>query len=87
LIAFKTGGPREILVEALGWYGLVAVVLAYGSVSLSFISPTSYIYQFLNLSGSIGLGLVAFVKRAYQNGVLNIVWGAIAVVAILRLVL
>ena len=87
MTAFKTVRARGLLVEVLGWYGLVAVVLAYGSVSLSFISPTSYIYQFLNLSGSIGLGLVAFVKRAWQNGVLNIVWGAIAVVAILRLFL
>ena len=83
----RMGGVRGVFVEVLGWYGLVAVVLAYGSVSLSFISPTSYLYQFLNLSGSVGLGLVAFVKRAYQNGVLNIVWGTIAVVAILRLFL
>jgi hypothetical protein len=87
LAGLKTGGARGVLVEVLGWYGLVAVVLAYGSVSLSFISPTSYLYQFLNLSGSVGLGLVAFVKRAYQNGVLNIVWGTIAIVAILRLFL
>ena len=64
---------RWIAVEALGWYGLVAVVIAYGTVSLSIISPNSYLYQLLNLSGSFGLGLVAFVKKAYQNGALNIV--------------
>ena len=82
------GGPRrQALVDILGWYGLIAVVIAYGTVSLSFISPNSYVYQFLNLSGSVGLGLVAFVKRAYQNGVLNVVWGAIAVAAIIRLIL
>jgi hypothetical protein len=74
-------------VEALGWYGLVAVVIAYGTVSLSFLSPNSYLYQFLNLSGAVGLGLVAFVRRAYQNGVLNVVWGAIAVIGIIRLLL
>jgi hypothetical protein len=73
-------------VEILGWYGLIAVVIAYGSVSLNFVSPNTYVYQFLNLSGSVGLGLVAFVKRAYQNGVLNVVWGAIAVVALIRLI-
>ncbi len=72
--------------EILGWYGLIAVVIAYGSVSLNFVSPNTYVYQFLNLSGSVGLGLVAFVKRAYQNGVLNVVWGAIAVVALIRLI-
>ncbi|MGA2625966.1 MAG: hypothetical protein ABSF63_02760 [Candidatus Bathyarchaeia archaeon] len=77
---------RRTGVEILGWYGLIAVVIAYGSVSLNFVSPNTYVYQFLNLSGSVGLGLVAFVKRAYQNGVLNVVWGAIAVVALIRLI-
>jgi hypothetical protein len=77
---------RRTGVEILGWYGLIAVVIAYGSVSLNFVSPNTYVYQFLNLSGSVGLGLVAFVRRAYQNGVLNVVWGAIAVVALIRLI-
>ena len=75
------------MAEILGWYGLAAVVLAYASVSLSFISPSSYLYQSLNLSGAVGLGLVAFMKKAYQNGVLNIVWGAIAIIAMIRLFL
>jgi hypothetical protein len=83
----KLGHKWRALVEILGWYGLIAVVIAYGTVSLSFISPNTYLYQFLNLSGAVGLGLVAFVKRAYQNGVLNLVWGVIAVVALLRLIL
>ena len=77
----------RVLVEILGWYGLIAVVIAYASVSLSFVSPNSYVYQFLNLSGAVGLGLVAFVKKAYQNGVLNLVWGAIAVLALVRSIL
>ena len=81
------GNRWRAVVEILGWYGLIAVVIAYGTVSLSFVSPTSYAYQFLNLSGAVGLGLLAFVKRAYQNGVLNLVWGAIAIVALIRLIL
>lgn len=83
----KVGSKWGAVVEILGWYGLIAVVIAYGSVSLSFVSPNSYLYQFLNLSGAVGLGGVAFVKKAYQNGVLNLVWGAIAVVALIRLIL
>ncbi len=83
----KTVQKRRALVEILGWYGLIAVVIAYGTVSLGFVSPNSYTYQFLNLSGALGLGLVAFVRKAYQNGVLNVVWGAIAVVALIRLIL
>ena len=76
-----------LLVEVLGWYGLGTVVLAYAMVSLSFVSANSYVYQLLNLNGAFGLGVVAFVKRAYQNGVLNLVWAAIAIIAILRLLI
>ena len=83
----KVAHKWRAVVEILGWYGLIAIVIAYSSVSLSFVSPNSYVYQVLNLSGAVGLGLVAFVKRAYQNGGLNLVWGAIAVVALVRLIL
>jgi len=83
----KVDHKRKAVVEILGWYGLIAVVIAYGTVSLSFVSPNSYVYQLLNLSGSVGLGLMAFVRRAYQNGVLNAVWGIIAVVALIRMIL
>jgi len=76
---------RRVAVEVFGWYGLAAVVIAYGSVSFGLITPKGYPYQLLNLSSAIGLGLVAFGKKAYQNAVLNLVWIAIAVVALLRL--
>ena len=78
---------RELFVEVFGWYGLVAFVFAYGSVSFSLISPISYLYQFLNLSSAVGLGLVAFAKKAYQNGILNLVWALIAVAAIIHILL
>ncbi len=83
----KMDHKRQAVVEILGWYGLIAIVIAYGTVSLNLASPNSYAYQFLNLSGAVGLGLIAFVKKAYQNGVLNVVWAAIAVVALIRLIL
>lgn len=85
VMLMKAAKAWKLMVEILGWYGLLAVVIAYATVSLSFISPNSYLYQLLNLSGAFGLGLVAFVRRAYQNGVLNVVWCAIAVTALLRL--
>ena len=78
---------QRILIDIVGWYGLATVVLAYTSVSLSFISPNTYLYQLLNLTGSFGLGAVAFFKRAYQNGVLNVVWAGIAIIALARLIL
>ena len=72
-------------IELFGWYGMIAIVLAYALVSFSFLQPTDLIYQILNGTGALGIVLVSFHKRAYQPGVLNIVWTVIAVVAILKI--
>jgi hypothetical protein len=74
------------LKEILGWYGMTAIVLAYSLISFSLISSNSFYYQFLNLTGSLGIILVALGKKDYQPVVLNIIWMIIAVIAIVRLI-
>lgn len=73
------------LIEAVGWYGMVAVVLAYALVSFAVLQASDLAYQLLNITGSIGLAVVSFKKKAYQPGVLNIVWTAIALAAVARI--
>ena len=77
----------KMFVEAFGWYGLVAVLLAYASVSFGTLAPNSVIFQLLNLTGSFGLAVLTFYRRAYPNLVLNIIWGAISLVAIVQIIL
>ena len=72
-------------IELFGWYGTIAIVAAYALVSFSILPPSSLIYQLLNGTGSLGIVLVSFHKRAYQPGVLNIVWALIAVIAIIKI--
>ncbi|MFN3188015.1 MAG: CBU_0592 family membrane protein [Candidatus Paceibacteria bacterium] len=72
----------KIFVEIFGWYGMIAIVTAYGLVSFAILQPTDMTYQLLNITGALGLGIVSFYKKAYQPGVLNIIWILIAVVAI-----
>lgn len=72
-------------IELFGWYGTVAIVLAYALVSFSVLQPTDIAYQLLNGTGALGIVLVSFYKQAYQPGVLNIIWTVIAVVAILNI--
>lgn len=74
-------------IELFGWYGAIAIVLAYGLVSFSLLEPTDIIYQLLNGTGALGIVLVSFYKKAYQPGVLNIIWMVIAIVAILNILL
>ena len=75
------------LIELFGWYGAVAIVLAYALVSFSILEPTNLWYQALNGSGALGIVAVSFYKKTYQPGVLNIVWTVIAFVAILQILL
>ena len=72
-------------IELFGWYGMVAIVTAYVLVSFSILPPTGIAYQLLNGTGALGIVLVSFHKRAYQPGVLNIIWTVIAIAAILKI--
>jgi hypothetical protein len=77
---------EKIIDEALGWYGTFAILLAYALVSLGIISSQTFIYQILNGTGALGIVYISFKKRAYQPGILNIIW-AIALMALIKLLL
>lgn len=73
--------------EAIGWYGVIALLLAYGLVSFSMIISNSLSYHFLNLTGALGIIVVSMERKNYQPVALNAVWGLIALIAIFRLLL
>ena len=67
-----------------GWYGVLAIFGAYYASSLDYIEQGLF-YQFLNVSGAIGLSVLCFKKRTWQPFVLNALWSAIAGYAIYKL--
>ena len=74
-------------VNIFGWYGVLAILTAYLLLSLSVIKSDTLSYQLLNLSGAIGLIIEARSKKDTQPVVLNIVWAAIALVAVCKYLL
>ncbi len=74
---------RSFLAEVAGWYGTVAVLLAYGLLSLGVIESQTIAFQLLNLTGAIGIIIVATYKKVRQVVVLNIIWALLAVYALL----
>lgn len=76
----------KTLIEIIGWYGTVAIVLAYILVSFSILASDNISYQFLNFTGAVGIIIVSVVKRVYQPAVLNIIWAVIALVALLTII-
>ena len=75
----------SILIEVVGWTGSVEVILAYALVSAGKIKGDSSVYQWLNLTGGIFLIVHTIVHRAYPSTFINLVWVAIAVIALLNI--
>jgi len=69
--------------EIVGWFGMLIILLAYGLLSLAFLSATSIAYQIMNAFGALALIYTAFKTSAYPVVVLNVVWLLIAIFALL----
>lgn len=84
----KDKQPRQNLAaEIAGWYGTSAIVLAYILVSFNVLSAGGGVYQLLNLTGAAGIITISVVKRVRQSIILNIFWGGIAIVALIKMIL
>jgi len=69
----------------IGWYGVLAILLAYVLISFKVLDANSLPYQLLNLTGAIGLIIETAAKKDTQPVLLNLVWAAVALVAIIRI--
>ncbi len=65
----------------LGWYGTLAIVGAYLASSLDWMEQGT-LYQLLNISGAIGVGLVCWRRRAWQALTLEVVWVLVGLTAL-----
>ena len=74
------------MVDLLGWIGSFEIILAYVLVSYEKLSATSKLFQWLNLSGSIGLLINTAYYRAFPSTVVNVVWFFVAVTALYRII-
>lgn len=70
--------------EWLGWYGVVAILVAYLLNNFGLLSVKDVSYQLLNLTGALGIAVDALKQKNYQPVVLNIIWGLVALLAILK---
>lgn len=77
---------KKTLIEIFGWYGTIAIILAYGLVSFSVLPSNSIWYQILNGTGAIGILTDAFYKRDLQPAILNTIWAIVALIAIINIV-
>lgn len=76
---------KGTLANIAGWYGAIAVIVAYGLVSFSLITSDGMVFQLLNLTGALGLLAIAVYKHVLPSVVLNIFWALIGIIAIIRI--
>lgn len=79
------GEKKHTVAEVLGWYGTMAIIVAYFLVSFNLIASDGLVFQILNLTGALGLIYIAIVKKVRPNVALNAFWMLIAIGALARI--
>lgn len=75
----------EIASQVIGWIGTFLIVLAYFLVSTKKVDGQSKSYQALNLLGAIAVGVNVLHQHAWPALALQIIWGIIAIVSLLKI--
>jgi hypothetical protein len=75
----------KILIEIIGWIGAVEVIIAYALNSNGRLKSNSVVFQVLNLTGAIFLIVNTWYNKSYPSMVINIIWTAIAIIALIQI--
>lgn len=75
------------IINILGIIGLVAVLYAYGMLTMKKWTADTLGYQLLNLSGSVFLAINAFHHSAMPVFALNVIWAGIGIYAVTKMLL
>lgn len=73
-----------MIYDIFGWIGMVLVLLAYGLLSTNKVK-NGITYQVLNLLASLFMAIGVFPKNAWFSFALQVIWGLIAIVAIIKI--
>ncbi len=74
----------EKLTELAGWYGVIAILVAYALLSFDVLDSHHLANHVINLTGGAGILIDAYADKNYQPVVLNVIWIAVAIYAISR---
>ena len=72
--------------DICGWIGMVLVLIAYALLSTNKIK-NGKVYQFLNLIAAVFMAVGLFPKNAWFSFALQVIWGIIALVAIVKIII
>ncbi len=73
-----------ILIEIVGWAGMIAILAAYWLVAAGKVKSDSKFYQLLNLLGALFVIINVGYHGAIPSVALNVVWLLIALWSLIR---
>lgn len=69
---------NEKTISILGWIGVGLILVAYAAVSFGQVNPGSWLYQLMNLTGSVFIVIQTGQRKDYQPMTLSVIWALIA---------
>ena len=75
----------KMAIEVAGWIAAVLILTAYGLLSAGKLTGKSVSYQLMNIVGAIGFVINTGYNGAIPSAVLNVIWVAIGVWALVRI--
>lgn len=76
--------PRNNFAELFGWFASAAMLTGYALLSFGILDSDSVLYHTIFMVGSAGLAVVTYRHRAFQSFTVNVFFGLLALVAIIR---
>ena len=73
-----------MIFDIFGWIGMTLVLIAYWLLSTNRIN-NGKTYQIINLVASLFMAIGLFPKNAWFSFALQIIWGLIAVIALIKI--
>jgi hypothetical protein len=78
--------PKSQVAELFGWFSSALILFGYALLSLGVIDSGSLLYHSTFVVGSLGLAVITYRHRAFQSFTVNIFFGILALVALVRLI-
>lgn len=75
----------ETLLESFGYFGAALLIGAYALLSFDILASNSIGYQTMNLVAALVYGIYAVKRKAYPVLVVQLFWGAIGIVALVKI--
>jgi len=71
----------------IGWLGAILLLVGFALISFGLLPAQSQSYMAINIIGSVCIIINSAYKKDYPPAALNVVWAAIALIAVIKMMI